>query len=159
MIAAIFSTCILFFSFNKNKMDAGERCSFLLVAYATSLCLLGFTIISMSLFLNLRVSFATTIAYVALLILSLLLLKFKNKAEIYDDLKKLSTSFIKIPFEIKFMLMVILISSIGPITHADAIDYHVGHPYKAVFLDFLKNDGSHSFGWMGFIDWGNVFLF
>ena len=36
------------------------------------------------------------------------------------------------------MLMVILISSIGPITHADAIDYHVGHPYKAVFLKIFE---------------------
>lgn len=63
-----------------------------------------------------------------------------------------------LPVELKLLSFLILCASIGPITHPDAIDYHVGHPMQLFLSNRFETDGSLSWGVMGLSEWANKFF-
>ena len=53
-------------------------------------------------------------------------------------------------------LTLIIISSIGPINHPDATDYHVGYPYQYFLRGGLFIDGGLHQGLLGIGDYSNL---
>ena len=53
-------------------------------------------------------------------------------------------------------LILILISSIGPINHPDAADYHVGYPFQYFLKGKFFNDGGLHQGLLGLADYANL---
>ena len=54
------------------------------------------------------------------------------------------------------MLISITISSIGPITHPDSLDYHVGYPYQYWLRGKFFIDGGFHQALMGSGDYANL---
>ena len=55
-----------------------------------------------------------------------------------------------------FILIFILLSSIGPINHPDSADYHVGYPYQYFLRGRFFIDGGLSQGLLGLADYANL---
>ena len=72
--------------------------------------------------------------------------------------KKLLLSLNDMPILLKIFCVIIVLASVGPTTHADSIDYHVGHPFRLFFYKEFFTDNSLSWGVLGVGDWANYFL-
>ena len=57
---------------------------------------------------------------------------------------------------IVLILILILISSIGPINHPDSADYHVGYPYQYFLRGKFFIDGGLTQGLLGLADYANL---
>ncbi len=80
------------------------------------------------------------------------------KIEIIEFYKnKISSKFQKVFLYITFILLILIfISSIGPINHPDASDYHVGYPYQYYLKGGLFVDGGLHQGLLGIGDYANL---
>ena len=57
---------------------------------------------------------------------------------------------------ISFLLLIIIVSSIGPINHPDSIDYHIGYPYQYWLHSKFFIDGGLQQGLVGIGDYANL---
>ena len=73
---------------------------------------------------------------------------------IYENNKK--SNFIKI---IIFFILLMLLVSIGPINHSDAVNAYVGMPYKFWLRNSHFVDGNLNQGLLGIGDFSNIFYF
>ena len=142
MLSFIFiylSSIIILFP-KKNEITDGNFYSLIFASFSFSHALLGF--ISL-LLITLGLSKIPTIIISILFIFIPFLRNPKNlykiktinnflKKEIKDFyINKINSKLQKVFFLITLILLfLILISSIGPINHPDASDYHVGYPYQ-----------------------------
>lgn len=78
---------------------------------------------------------------------------------VFSDLKELSFKHKRIYLWCLLCIYVILwFSSIGPINHPDASDYHVGYPYQYLLRNKFFVDGSFSQGMLGLQEYSYNFL-
>ena len=73
-----------------------------------------------------------------------------------NDLKNLSQKFYIIL--ISFLVILVTLSSLGPINHPDALDYHVGYPYQFWLRGRFFVDGGLHQALMGAGDYANLAL-
>ena len=150
----------------KDELTEGNFYSLILASFSFSHALLGF--ISL-LLITLGLS-KIPILIISLLFISITFLSNpKNlykvqtinnflKIEIIEFYKnKISSKFQKVFLYITFILLILIfISSIGPINHPDASDYHVGYPYQYFLKGGFFIDGGLHQGLLGIGDYANL---
>ncbi len=72
----------------------------------------------------------------------------------FNDLKNNSKN--KFFYIISILLILIFLSSIGPINHPDAADYHLGYPYQYFLRGGFFVDGGFHQGLLGIGDYANL---
>ena len=168
MLSFIFiylSSIIILFP-KKNEITDGNFYSLIFASFSFSHALLGF--ISL-LLITLGLSKIPTIIISILFIFIPFLRNPKNlykiktinnflKKEIKDFyINKINSKLQKVFLSITLILLfLILISSIGPINHPDASDYHVGYPYQYYLKGGFFVDGGLHQGLLGIGDYANL---
>lgn len=161
----LFSSLIFLYP-NKKLIEGNILYSIIFGSFIFSQFLLGF--ISLLLIHSGNSKFPILIISIFLLLITLIndknsLIKLNQineflRSEINDlfDRNKISKFQNFIFYFLIFILCAIFLSSIGPINHPDAADYHVGYPYQ-YFLrgGFFVDGGTHQ-GLLGLSDYANL---